>query len=185
LKEPPVWIFNVVVTLASNGRFRHLLQELAPHGEFRKTEFLGVIIGSVENPMTFLDSILEKRQKQLIAFQDLGRVVPLDRVFVFHLDEFAEKAKAAVLPYVDELAGKRYYVRLERRGLKGQIISPEVERELDAFIEQTLVMPGREPARVDFEHPEAVVVVETIGDRCGVGLLTREMLDRYDFVRVG
>jgi len=180
-----MWIFNVVVTMASNGRFRHLLQELAPHGEFRKTEFLGVIIGRVENPMTFLESIREKRQKQLIAFQDMGRVVPLERVFVFHLEEFLEKTRGAVLPFVDELAGKRYYVRLERRGLKGQIVSPEVERELDAFIEQTLATAGREPARVDFEHPDAVVVVETIGDRCGVGLLTREMLDRYDFVRVG
>jgi tRNA(Ser,Leu) C12 N-acetylase TAN1 len=180
-----MWAFNVVVTLASNGRFRHLLQELAPHGEFRKTEFLGVIIGRVEDPMKFLESIREKRQKQLIAFQDLGRVVPLDRVFVFHLEEFPVKAKAALLPCVEVLEGKRYYVRLERRGLKGQIISPEVERELDAFIEQTLATAGRKPAQVDFEHPDAVVAVETIGDRCGVGLLNREMMDRYDFVRVG
>lgn len=180
-----MWIFNVVVTLASQGRFRHLLRELEPHGEFRRTEFLGVVIGRVENPAVFLETIREKRQQQLIAFQDLGRAVPLDRVFVFHLEEFTERAKTAVFPYVEELAGKRYYVRLERRGLKGQIVSPEVERELDAFIEQTLAAAGREPARVDFEHPDAVVAVETIGDRCGVGLLTREMLERYDFVRVG
>jgi tRNA(Ser,Leu) C12 N-acetylase TAN1 len=179
-----MWAFNVVVTLASNGRFRHLLQELALYGEFRKTEFLGVIIGRVEDPRTFLESIREKRQKQLIAFQDLGRVVPLERVFVFHLEEFPEKAKAALLPCVEFLEGKRFYVRLERRGLKGQIVSPEVERELDAFIEQTLAAAGRKPAQVDFEHPDAVVVVETIGDRCGVGLLTREVMDGYDFVRV-
>ena len=179
-----MWAFNVVVTLASKGRFRHLLRELAPHGEFRKTEFLGVIIGRVEDPTTFLESIREKRQKQLIGFQDLGRVVPLERVFVFHLEEFPAKAKAALRPYVEDLEGKRFYVRLERRGLKGQIVSPEVERELDAFIEQTLVVAGRKPAQIDFEHPDAVVVVETVGDRCGVGLLTREMMDRYDFVRV-
>jgi tRNA(Ser,Leu) C12 N-acetylase TAN1 len=179
-----MWAFNVVVTLASKGRFRHLLRELAPHGEFRKTEFLGVIIGRVEDPTTFLESIREKRQKQLIGFRDLGRVVPLERVFVFHLEEFPAKAKAALRPYVEDLEGKRFYVRLERRGLKGQIVSPEVERELDAFIEQTLVVAGRKPAQIDFEHPDAVVVVETIGDRCGVGLLTREMMDRYDFVRV-
>jgi tRNA(Ser,Leu) C12 N-acetylase TAN1 len=95
------------------------------------------------------------------------------------------KAKAALLPFVELLAGKRFYVRLERRGHKGQIVSPEVERELDAFIEQTLAAAGRKPAPVDFEHPDAVVVVvETIGDRCGVGLLTRETMDRYDCVRV-
>lgn len=180
-----MWTFNVVVTLASHGRYRHLLRELEAHGEFRRTEFLGVVIGRVGNPAAFLETIREKRQEQLIAFQDLGRVVPLDRVFTFHLEEFAEKAQAAILPYVEGLAGKRYYVRLERRGLKGQIVSPEMERALDAFIEESLAAAGQASARVDFEHPDAIVAVETIGDRCGVGLLTREMLERYDFVRVG
>jgi len=180
-----MWTFNLVVTLASDGRYRRLLQELAPHGDFRRTGFLGVAIGQVEQPAAFLETIRQKRQQQLIAFQDLGRVVPLDRVFTFHLEEFAGKAQAAILPYLEELAGRRYYVRLERRGLKGQIVSPEMERALDAFIEESLAAAGRAAAKVDFEHPDAIVAVETIGDRCGVGLLTREMLERYDFVRVG
>lgn len=179
-----MWTFNVVVTTASEGRYHHLLKELSPHGEFRSTEFLGVILGQVTDRLAFLEKLREERAKRLIAFQDLGRVVPVDRVFTFHLEEFAAKAREAILPYVDDLAEKHFYVRLERRGLKGQIVSPEVERELDGFIRQTLTMSNKS-ATVDFEHPDAVVVVETVGDRCGVGLLTREMMDRYDFVRVG
>ncbi len=81
------------------------------------------------------------------------------------------------------LAEKCFYVRLERRGLKGWIVLPEVERALDTFIETELSQMGRS-AQVDFERPDAVVVVETVGDRCGVGFLTREMMDRYAFVRV-
>jgi len=179
-----MWTFNVIITLASHGRFRQLLHELAAFGEFHKTEFLGVIIGRVENPAMFLESIREKRQKQLIAFQDLGRAVPLDRTFHFLLKEFSAKTKNALLPYLDYLSGKTYYVRLERRGFKGQIVSPEAEHEFDAFIEEALVMAGKKPAKIDFARPDAVVAVETVGDRCGVGMLTRELMDRYDFVRV-
>lgn len=179
-----MWTFNLVVTTASGGRYRHLLHELSEYGEFRKTEFHGVILGEVENVPAFLEMVRERRERQLIALADMGRAVPIDRVFTFHLEEFPAKVREALLPYIDDLSQKRFYVRLERRGLKGQIVSPDMEREFDGFILQNLAMKGKE-AMIDFEHPDSVVVVETIGDRCGVGLLTREMMDRYDFIRVG
>lgn len=177
-----MWEFNLVVTMATEGRYRHLIEELSALGEFHSTEFLGVILGRVEDRLAFFER-LQERRSAVQGFQDLRRVIPIDRVFSFHLEEFAAKAKGAVLPYIDDLAGRAFYVRLERRGFKGRIISPEVERDIDAFIEQNLAMKGA-AGRIDFESPEAIVVVETIGDRCGVGLLTREMIDRYDFIRV-
>lgn len=179
-----MWVFNVVVTKASEGRYRHLLEELSPLGEFRPTEFLGVILGQVPDRHVFLERLRTERGERLIAFQDLGRVVPVDRIFTFHLEEFLDKAREALRPSLPDLAGKRFYVRLERRGLKGRIVSPEAERSLDAFVKEELQRQGV-TAEVDFAHPDAIVVVETIGARCGVGLLTREMLERYDFVRVG
>lgn len=178
-----MWAFNLVVTTASGGRYRHLLHELSPWGEFRPTGFLGVILGKVDDPLAFLERVRAEREKRLIAFQDLGRAVPVERVFSFHVEEFPDKAKEAIRPYLEQMAGRRFYVRLERRGLKGQIVSPEAERALDGFIREELEKDGRS-AEVGFEHPDAVIAVETVGDRCGVGLLTREMLDRYDFVRV-
>lgn len=180
-----MWEFNLVVTLESGGRFRHLMEELKSYGEFHKTEFLGVILGRVEDPEAFLETVRQKREKQLIAFQDMGRVIPVDRVFSFHEEQFLDRLKEAVRPCIEALAGKRFYVRLERRGFKGRIISPEVERDVDGFIEEELAAGALAAASVDFENPQAVVVVETVGDRCGVGLLTREQMDRYDFVRVG
>jgi tRNA(Ser,Leu) C12 N-acetylase TAN1 len=179
-----MWAFNLVVTTASAGRYHHLLRELAPLGEFRPTEFHGVILGRVDDPHAFLEAVRERRERQLIAFQDLGRAVPVDRTFTFHLEEFLDQAREAIRPWLDELAGQRFYVRLERRGLKGRIVSPEAERALDGFVLEELGKAGK-TAEVGFEHPDAVVVIETIGDRAGVGLLTREMLERYDFVRVG
>ncbi len=179
-----MWEFNLVATLDSGGSFIHLIRELELYGDFRKTEFLGVILGQVEDPAAFLEMVLQKRAGQMTAFQDLGRLLPVERIFHFTLENFVEGACEAVRPYVAQLPGKRFYVRLERRGFKGRIVSPEAEKAIDAFIENELAESGQ-TAHIDFEHPDAVIVVETIGDRCGVGLLTRQMLERYDFVRVG
>jgi len=179
-----MWEFNVVITMAGSGRFRNLMSELAPHGEFHKTSFLGVILGRVEDIERFLEAVRTERQRSLTAFQDLGRVIPVERTFVFHAEDFLDKAREAVAPYIDDLAEKRFYVRLERRGLKGRIVSPEAERALDLFIEEALASKGR-GAKIDFEHPDAVISLETVGDRCGVSLLTADEMKRYDFVRVG
>ncbi|PLX83490.1 MAG: hypothetical protein C0617_11210 [Desulfuromonas sp.] len=179
-----MWEFNLVVTTASEGRFRHLLEELRPYGDFHKTGFLGVLLGKVNDPQVFLEEVRQRREERLIAFQDLGRAVPVERTFTFGAEEFLDKVKEAIAPYIERLAGKRFYVRLERRGLKGTIVSPEVERAVDAHIEEELAR-REQLAHVDFEHPEAIVVIETVGDRCGVGLLTEEMIERYrPFVRV-
>lgn len=179
-----MWEFNLVATMASDARFRRLVADLKRLGDFRRTEFLGVLVGRVEDRIAFLETLRAEREKRLTAFQDLGRIIPIDRVFVFTPENFVGLLRQSVVPYLDQLAGRRFYVRLERRGHKGEIVSPEAERAVDAFIEENLLL-RRAPATIDFENPEAVVAVETIGDRAGIGLLTRETMDRYDFVRIG
>lgn len=178
-----MWEFNVLVTLAQDGRYGHLLHELSDYGEFNKTAFHGVILGRVTDIGEFLETIRQKRQEQLIAFQDLGRVVPLETVFIFDLDDFLAKLCQKIRPWLEILTDCRFYVRVERRGLKGQIASPDIEQALDAFIVDELTDLGYE-GQVDFEDADMVVVIETIGDRCGVGLITRELSQRYEFVRV-
>ncbi len=178
-----MWQFNVLVTMASDGRYRHLLDELAEYGEFHKTGFHGVALGRVTDMELFFEAIRQKRTGQCMALQDLARVVPLEQVFTFTVDGFPTRLCEALRPWIERLAEHRFYVRLERRGLKGQIISPDIEQALDAYILDELRELGH-TARIDFEDPDAVVVIETVGDRCGVGLITRELQTRYDFVRV-
>ncbi len=178
-----MWEFNTVATLASDGRYRRLLEELGRLGDFRRTEFLGVILGRVEDRQGFLEAVLAERTKRLTAFQDLGRIVPIDRTFVFTVEDFLDRLQLEILPYLDRLAGRRFHVRLERRGHKGEIISPEAERAIDAFILEKLAR-REETAQIDFAEPEVVVAVETVGDRGGLGLLTRDMFERFPFVRI-
>jgi tRNA(Ser,Leu) C12 N-acetylase TAN1 len=54
---------------------------------------------------------------------------------------------------------------------------------MDHFIAHELASQGAS-APVDFAQPEAVVAVETIGDCCGFGLLSKRIMERYPFVRV-
>jgi tRNA(Ser,Leu) C12 N-acetylase TAN1 len=178
-----MWQFNVLVTMAYDGRYAHLLRELASYGEFHKTGFHGVALGRVADVESFCETIRRKRSEQVIAFQDVARVVPLERVFTFEVDDFLAKLCQALRPWIARLAECHFYVRLERRGLKGQIISPDIEQALDAFILDELIDLGHR-ATIDFDDPDAVVAIETIGDRCGVGLITREWNRRFDFVRV-
>lgn len=177
-----MWTFNLVATLAADGRYRDLLGELSRHGEFHPTEFHGVILGKVEEPYAFLETIRGKRERQLIAFQDLGRVVPLDTCLIFTPATFLDQLQHALTPYVERLAGHSFYVRLERRGLKGRIVSPEVERALAGHLLAAASLAGA-PARIAFEDPDYELVVETFGERCGIGCLTRALRQCYPFVR--
>ncbi len=178
-----MWQFNVLVTMANDGSYGLLLGELAPYGEFHETGFHGVSLGRVDDVAHFCEAISQKRGQQCIAFRDVSRVVPLERVFTFEVDDFLAKLCMALRPWIARLAESRFHVRLERRGLKGQIISPDIEQALDAYILDELIDLGHS-ATIDFDDPDAVVAIETIGDRCGVGLITRTLNDRYDFVRV-
>lgn len=178
-----MWPFNIVATMAGSGRYRHMLEDLAPFGEFRRTEFQGVALGQVADPLTLLETIRRERERKFYAFQDLGRIIPVECSFVFEVDGFTDQLKEIFSAFFERLCGKSFFVLLERRGHQGEIISPQLERQMDAFILGGLENKGS-TGRIDFSDPDVIVAVETVGDRFGVGLITRELMTRYSFVRV-
>jgi hypothetical protein len=54
---------------------------------------------------------------------------------------------------------------------------------VDHFLREQLESRGQR-CRIDFAAPEVIVVVETIHNQCGLGLVTREMKERYPFIKV-
>ncbi len=44
-------------------------------------------------------------------------------------------------------------------------------------------MRGRAP-RVEFRDPDAVLVVETVGDAAGLGVITRALRSEFPFVKI-
>lgn len=174
--------WNVVITSYMHEEKR-LLQELADLGEFHPTGFRSVLIGQVHDILEFLEIIKGRWEKQPFLPEMLSSVVPIRKVFSFTPDNIVAQLQEEVLALGPEIGDKAFYVRMQRRGFKGVISSQEVEQALDQFLMEELSARGQK-CHIDFTAAEAIVVVETIHNQCGLGLVTREMKERYPFIKV-
>ena len=110
--------------------------------------------------------------------------MPVTHTFTFQTPAiFEEKARETVSPWIPGLAAMGFHIRMHRRGFKGKISSMEEERFLDNFILDALERAGT-PGHITFEDPDAIIVVETIGQRAGLSLWTREELQRYPLLHL-
>ncbi|MGE5189554.1 MAG: hypothetical protein ACM3NF_05810 [Gemmatimonadota bacterium] len=174
--------WNLVVTSRRGGE-RGLLKELRFFGRFRPTGFHDVVAGFVEDRARFFDDLLKGHEMRDPVWRFLVRVVPVDAVFSFTVDTFRERLGEVVDAMADRVPPGPFYVRIERRGHKGEIPTPEVEREMDGRIIAAHERRGL-ASRVDFKEYSAVVAVETLRDVGGVGLVLREAIGRYPFLKL-
>ncbi len=173
--------WNVIVTaLPGVPREFALLKELRRYGDFRPSMFKDVCVGHVENVSEFLEAIRLAMDQEVEWVRDLGRAIPIEEVFRFTPDTLTDQLKAAVAPFVRRMDSGTCHVRLERRGLIGEVMSPEVERAVADHL-FTLAEQQGKALRVSFEDPDYIVTAETLGDECGVALITRELRQRYPF----
>lgn len=174
--------WNVLAT-SLEGRRDALLIALRRLGEFRPGGYRNVVVGQVETPTAFLDRVRDALATDLLLPTALAKVVPVETTLRFDpVDPLLALGPAAEL-FLDRLAAGPFFVRLERRGLKGRLHSPTLERDLADRLWRALEAGGHSP-RVDFRDPHAVLVVETLGDEAGLGLLTRSLRQQYPFVRI-
>jgi tRNA(Ser,Leu) C12 N-acetylase TAN1 len=174
--------WNVLAT-ALEGRRDALLIALRRLGRFRPGGYRNVVIGLVDEPDTLLASVGRALATDPLLPTALARLLPIERTVSIDAAGAVETLAAAATPFLDRLAGGSFFVRLERRGLKGRLHSPTVERELGARLWKALEARGQAP-RVDFRDPDAVLVVETLGDQAGLALLTRALRREYPFVKI-
>jgi tRNA(Ser,Leu) C12 N-acetylase TAN1 len=174
--------WNVVVTSHMNQE-RQLARELAGLGEFQASGFREVLIGKVPELPSFLETLGRLWEEKPFFPHLLSTVVPVRLTFPFTLENLLDRLKEEVLILAPEIGDKAFYVRMKRRGHKGELSSLEVEQALDQFLKEELAARGYK-AHVDFSQPEVIVVVETIHNRSGLGLVTRQMKERYPFIKV-
>lgn len=174
--------WNVLAT-AKNREQRRLVRLVRGLGDFWWTPFLGVLVGRVEDHEAFCDQLRRREEQRPGALYPLARVVPIEDTFVCQPETLPGLLKEAVLRHADRIDSGAFYVRVECRGHAGASHIHELERELDRTVIQHLHSQGAAP-RVDFKNPDAIVVLELIGDECGVGVLTRPMRERFPFIKV-
>jgi len=174
--------WNVVLTSFMHQESR-LLGELAGLGKFHPSGFREVILGQVLDVGAFLETLKRAWEEKPFLAEFLSTVVPLREVFPFTRENLLPRLQERVLAMAPEIAAGPFYVRMKRRGHKGEISSQEVEQALDHFLLEQLESRGQR-CRIDFAAPEVIVVVETIHNQCGLGLVTREMKEKYPFIKV-
>ena len=176
----PDW--NVVAT-GYEGGYRTTRGFLAPFGPIARTPYFNVLVMRVDDREAFLAAVAAAVEKEPGLLNFLSRLIVCEAAFPFQsAEEFETRARAVVLPWVPRLAGKSFHVRLHRRGFKGKLSSPEEERFLDDALLDALAAAGT-PGKIAFDDPDAVIVIETVDNRAGIALFTREEMARYLFVR--
>jgi len=174
--------WNILVTTPP-GQEHELLPVLNRLGHFTRSDFHGLLVGRVEEVPRFLEGIRLAGDEQAEWRHNLLRVLPVERTFPFTPQTFEERVREAVTPLVQRMTGGTFHVRLERRGHKGTILSPAVERSLGEYVLELATQQGK-ALRVSFQDSDYIVTVETVGNRCGVVLITRELRTRYPFVKI-
>ncbi len=175
--------WNVVISVNEHG-YKRAYDVFRGFGEVRRTEFFNVLHMRAEDVQGMLDALRERRMQDPDSLSFLSRLVPVSHAFIFNsAEEFDAKAKDVVRGWTPRLAGKSFHVRIHRRGFKGRLSSPDEERILDAFLLEELEKSNT-PGRIDFNHSDAVIAIETIGTWAGMSLWTREDMKKYPFIRV-
>ena len=176
------WKFNVLV-ITYRGGVREDLRELRKLGEFKTSAFRDVVIGRVENLEIFFEKVEEKLKDK--PFLPLSRVIPLDKVFKFNLKTLIDDLKRFVSQYLKEFSSSESFcVRVERRGFKGMLSSREIEVEIGRYVQiESENVLGRK-LRVDLKNPDKIVCIQILGDICGICLISRDLMEKFGFIRV-
>jgi tRNA(Ser,Leu) C12 N-acetylase TAN1 len=175
--------WNVVATANENG-FKQACEFLAAFGRVKATSYFNVLTLHVDDAAAFLEELDRRLEGAPEMRQWIARIVPVTQTFGFQSPEdFEAKAAAAIEPWLDRFAGRRFHVRMHRRGFKGRMASPVEERFLDHFIIGRLQQQGHD-AEVSFEDPDLILAVETVDQRAGVSLWVREDLRRYPLLKL-
>ena len=170
--------WNVIISIREEGyaAARDLLRQFAEVG---RTHYFNVLVAKADDPRQLLETLtdLSSTIPEIPSF--LARVMPLTLTFDFDSPEhFESQARAAVLPWANRLAGRSFHVRVHRRGFKHELPSPKEEQMLAEVLLETMEKAGTR-GRISFESPDTIVAVETVDNRAGLSLWTRDELARY------
>ncbi|MEL7010346.1 MAG: hypothetical protein AAFY50_23805 [Cyanobacteria bacterium J06648_1] len=176
--------WNVLVKVKEHS-FSPAYLMLEKLGKVYQSDFENILLVKVASIPEFLDNCDRKFTEDSGAIALFERIVPVTQTFDFQsAAEFETKAKKIVLDWLSTLAGKKFYVRMHRIGFKDRIDRHEEETFLDLVILQELEKLGS-PGEISGVDPDIVVAVETVTERAGMALWTRQDLADYPWLGMG
>ena len=174
--------WNTIVTIYQHG-FRRAIRALQAIGPTDRTAYYNVLVMKSDDPVAALETIQRLTEERPALYDAIARVAPAQFMFDFQSSqEFTKLAESFLLGFVPKLVGRSFHVRLHRRGSKLDLRTSEAEHVFDDFIVAATGKLGA-PARITFAEPDAVIVIDTVDDRAGVAMWTREDLLRHRLLR--
>ena len=174
--------WNVIVSIYQDG-FMRALYALQDFGRVERSPYYNVLVMTVEDPMAVLEAIEKRTEERPALYDAISRVAPAMRSFEFHsAEEFKDKGKSILLELSQRLTGRSFHVRLHRRGERHDLRTPDAERFFDDAVLEATTLAGM-PAKISFTDPDVVIAIDTIDDRAGIALWTREDLTRHRLLR--
>ena len=174
--------WNIIISVFQDG-FKQAVRALKLFGTVDRSPYHNVLVMAVENPLALLESIEREVDSRPFLYDAISRVAPAARCFEFHsAEEFVESARSILTEWLSRLRGHSFHVRVHRRGFKHDLRTPDVERLLDGDVLEALRQAGA-PGSISFLDPDFVVAIDTIDDRAGMSLWSRDELARHRLVR--
>jgi len=174
--------WNVVVSVFQDG-YSRALRALQKLGVAERSPYHNVLLMKVDDPAVLLEAIEKRTQENPALYDAISRVAPAMRSFDFlSEEEFVEKTKAIFREWLPRLAERSLHVRLRRRGTKHDLRTQEAERLFNDAIVDAATRAGT-PSTISFTDPDVVIEIDTVDNRAGLGLWTRDELARYHVLR--
>ena len=174
--------WNVVISVFQGG-FRRALQALRDLGPIDRSPYHNVLVMKADNPIALLEAVEKRTDEDPELYDAISRVAPATHNVDFvSEDEFGERAKSIIREWLPRLAGRSFHVRLHRRGTKHDLRTQEAERLFDDAILNGTAKAGM-PGKISFTDPDVVIAIDTIDDRAGLAMWTREELAHYHILR--
>ncbi len=174
--------WNVVVSIFQDG-FGRALRALQKLGPAERSPYHNVLVMKVDDPTALLEAIEKITEENPALYDAISRVAPASQDFDFLSEaEFVEKAKSIIREWLPCLAGRSLHVRLRRRGTKHDLRTQDAERLFnDAILDAT--KEAATPSKISFTDPDVVIAIDTIDNRAGLAMWTRDELARYHVLR--
>jgi len=175
--------WNVLVTV-HEGFYRSAFEILEQIGNVSRTDFFNVLVLRVSDTGESLRKFKAIWNQSPGVREAIARFVPVTHTFLYtSAEEFEIKALKAVFFLTKDLGGKKFHIRMHRRGFKKKISSLEEETFLDKVVLEALEKRG-DAGSISFTDPDAVIVIETVGQQAGMALFSREELADNPFLRI-
>jgi tRNA(Ser,Leu) C12 N-acetylase TAN1 len=174
--------WNVVVCVYQDG-FRGVLRALRDLEPTERSPYHNVLLMQADDPVALLTAIEKRTEESTALYDAISRVAPATRSFEFHsTEDFVEKAKPIIGEWSASLAGRTFHVRLHRRGATHDLGTQDAEHLFNDIVLDATTKAGM-PGKVSFTDPDAVIAIDTVDDRAGLALWTREDLARHRLLR--